>query len=429
VAKKYHQGRAAVFVGTDITERNQSQALLRESRELFLRFMNNSPSVAFMKDEDGHMLYVNSLFETIFSGLGNVLGKTDHDLFPAEFADRFRDIDLEVLNTGRQVEIIEHVPQQDGVHQYLSNKFSFRDEKGRNVLGCVSTDITARMRIEADLAQKISELARHDNKLARLGLLVSGVAHEINNPANFISLSTPLLRDAWDGIVPILDEYRRNNGEFTLLNMDYSQVQPYIRDLFHSIDSGVQRIKRIVQELTAFSRKDVPEQSDELDIRLVVKAAIALLKHQIRKSTDRFSETYDADLPPVTGSFQRLEQVCVNLVQNACQALSSKDRGISVEVRHDEDNDSVVITVADEGIGIATDLLPRITEPFYTTKHDHGGTGLGLSIAAKIVEEHRGAISFSSQVGVGTCVTIVLPCRAAASADEAVATSIAASGT
>jgi polar amino acid transport system substrate-binding protein len=119
-------------------------------------------------------------------------------------------------------------------------------------------------------------------------------------------------------------------------------------------------------------------------------------------------------LPPVPGSFQRLEQVIINLLQNACQALTDRTRGIFISTALADKGDHVVVRVQDEGAGITAEDLARIREPFFTTKQESGGLGLGLSISARIVEEHGGTMRFTSQPGAGTTVEISLPCRAGA---------------
>jgi polar amino acid transport system substrate-binding protein len=141
----------------------------------------------------------------------------------------------------------------------------------------------------------------------------------------------------------------------------------------------------------------------------VIESAVALLSNMIKKSTNRFSIEYGKNIPSLKGNFQRLEQVIINLVQNACQALPDAKKGIFITVQFIEENSTVVIKVRDEGTGIPPETLLHITDPFFTTKHDSGGVGLGLSISSKIVEEHGGSIRFNSEIGAGTTAEITLP--------------------
>jgi polar amino acid transport system substrate-binding protein len=134
-----------------------------------------------------------------------------------------------------------------------------------------------------------------------------------------------------------------------------------------------------------------------------------LLANPIRKATHHFSTSYQEELPRVRGNLRRLEQVAINLILNACQSLSGTERAIRVETSLDEEENRVVLTVADEGEGIPESVLARITDPFFTTRREAGGTGLGLAVAARIAEEHAGRLSFESEQGRGTVARLSLP--------------------
>ena len=125
--------------------------------------------------------------------------------------------------------------------------------------------------------------------------------------------------------------------------------------------------------------------------------------------TDSFEAQYAESLPAVIGNRQRLEQVVVNLVQNACEALANRAKSIRVATIFEPDTESVVVVVEDEGVGIPPEQLKDLTVPFFTTKRDQGGTGLGLSVSSGIVEEHDGELSFASTHGQGTCAKLILP--------------------
>jgi signal transduction histidine kinase len=192
-----------------------------------------------------------------------------------------------------------------------------------------------------------------------LGTLVSGVAHEINNPNNFIRLNTPTLQEAWESALPILEEYYTENGDFMIGGMKYTEMRGKIPVLFSGILNGSDRIMQIVEDLKNFVRKDVSEAKQSVDINAVLKSAISLILNMIKKSTDRFSVEYNRDLPSLIGNFQRLEQVFVNLIQNACQALKEPSKGIFVSTSYDEEMKSLLVKIRDEGIGISSEKLWR----------------------------------------------------------------------
>jgi len=235
------------------------------------------------------------------------------------------------------------------------------------------------------------------------------VAHEINNPNNFIMLNTPILLEAWENARPILEEYYEKNGDFLLGGMTYSQMRENIPILLSGVLDGSTRIKQIVDDLKHFVRQDSPDLTQSVDLNAVLKSALSLVSNLITKSTNHFSIDYGENIPSITGNFQRLEQVVINLIQNACQALPDPHRGISVSTSYRPETGTILITIRDEGIGIPPESLPHVTDPFFTTKQGFGGIGLGLSISSRIVEEHGGKMTFTSEPGKGTTVEVLLP--------------------
>ena len=155
--------------------------------------------------------------------------------------------------------------------------------------------------------------------------------------------------------------------------------------------------------------RDASDMTQSVDINAVLISAISLLSNVIMKSTNHFSVEYGKNLPVLRGNFQRFEQVIINLVQNACQSLPDERKGIFASTSYDEKRRSIVVKVEDQGTGIPSENLSHITEPFYTTKSDSGGLGLGLSISSRIVKEHGGTLTFTSEPGKGTKAEIVLP--------------------
>jgi C4-dicarboxylate-specific signal transduction histidine kinase len=165
----------------------------------------------------------------------------------------------------------------------------------------------------------------------------------------------------------------------------------------------------IVESLKGFARAEASELSQLVDVNEVVRSALVLVNNQIRKSTRRFSVAHADGLPAVRGNSQLLEQVVINLVQNACEALTDRRQALAISTAHDPGARDVVVTIHDEGVGIPPEKLPHIMDPFYTTKRASGGTGLGLSVSATIVKDHGGTLSFASAPGTGTTVTLRLP--------------------
>jgi PAS domain S-box-containing protein len=274
----------------------------------------------------------------------------------------------------------------------------------------VKQDITDRKKREEEAKLQLEQLIQAD-KMVALGTLVSGVAHEINNPNNFIMLNTPLLQKVWDSLLPILDKFYEENGDFSIMNVKYSAMKEKYPKMCQNIMEGSRRIKRIVEDLKRFAQKSSSEIFEPVDVNSVINSSITLLENQIKKSTDKFEVNLAENIPTTIANFQYLEQIVINFIQNSCQALPDKKRGIKVSTLYDEKEGTIEIKIEDEGSGIKEEDMPHITNPFFTTKRDTGGTGLGLSISSKIIKDLGGRLEFSSRVNVGTTARVILPIK------------------
>ncbi|WP_243372634.1 transporter substrate-binding domain-containing protein [Geotalea sp. SG265] len=274
----------------------------------------------------------------------------------------------------------------------------------------------------AELAQEVSEkkqalekLRLHQDKLIQadkmtsLGILVAGVAHEINNPNGLMLLNMPILRDVYRDAGEVLDEHLEEKGDFTLGGLPYTRMRREVPLMIDEMLEGAQRIKRIVEELKNFARREDATVAVPFDLKPVVMAALRLVDPTIRKATNRFQADLADDLPRIRGNPQRIEQVVVNLVLNACQALPAPHCGIMLRTFRDAESGAVVLELRDEGTGIAAEHLSHLTDPFFTTKRESGGTGLGLSVSDGIIKEHGGTLTFASVAGAGTTVTLTFP--------------------
>ena len=274
----------------------------------------------------------------------------------------------------------------------------------------------------AELASEISErkraleeLQRHQDKLiqadkmASLGILVSGVAHEINNPNALILLNTPILKEAFADAIDILEDHFRQHGDFSLGGLPYSRMRQEVPRLTDEVQESARRIRRIVDDLKDFSRRDDAAISIFFALNPVVEAALRLVDPTLRKATANLHLDLGDGLPEVCGSPQRIEQVVINLILNACQSLTDRSAAITVRTRQKCEGTQVVLEVCDSGSGILPEHLPHLTDPFFTTKREIGGTGLGLAISAGIIEKHGGTLEFVSTPDVGTIVSVCLP--------------------
>ncbi len=266
-----------------------------------------------------------------------------------------------------------------------------------------------RSRAEAKARMRQEQLFRAA-KMVSLGTLVSGVAHEINNPVTSALLNTQTLRKVWQGVLPILDAQSREQGDFRVGGMTYNQIRERMPDLLAHIEEGTRRVRDIVTDLKDFARETPAERTDDIDLNQVVPKALGLVSNLIKKSTQAFSVDYAPGLPRFKGSAQRIEQVVINLVMNACQALADSAGAVRVRTGAAPDGGGVFVEVRDEGQGMSAEALQRAKDPFFTTKRDGGGTGLGLAISDRIVRDHEGRMTFVSEPGKGTTVRVTFPC-------------------
>lgn len=271
----------------------------------------------------------------------------------------------------------------------------------------LAREVAERQRVVEELRINQQQLVQAD-KMAALGILVSGVAHEINNPNGFILLNMPILKEAYLDAQEVLDERLEREGDYPLGGLPYSRMRTEVPRMLDEMEEGARRIKRIVEDLKDFAKSEPSARFEPIDLNAVVRTAVRLLDASIRKATSRFETSY-GDLQEVRGNAQRIEQVAINLILNACQALPDRSRGIFVATSFEPGRGVVVLTVRDEGEGIAAEHLSRLTDPFFTTKRDSGGTGLGLAVSDGIAKEHGGALGFESAPGKGTVVTLTLP--------------------
>jgi polar amino acid transport system substrate-binding protein len=272
----------------------------------------------------------------------------------------------------------------------------------------LTREIAERKHAEDELRLNQQQLVQAD-KMAALGVLVSGVAHEINNPTGLILLEVPTLKRAHGDISPILERYYRENGDFRCGGLPYSRMREEMPRSLEKLQDAGKRIKRIVDDLKDFARQGDSACNEIVNLNGVAQAAVRLVEPTIRKATRCFSADYGEHLPKIRCNAQRIEQVLVNLILNACQALPDSGRCIQLTTGHDPDQRTVSFRLRDEGSGISPEHLARLTDPFFTTKREMGGTGLGLSVSAGIVKEHGGTLEFESIPGRETVVTLNLP--------------------
>jgi PAS domain S-box-containing protein len=272
----------------------------------------------------------------------------------------------------------------------------------------VSRDVTAKIRME-DEAKLIQSRLIHANKMTSLGALVSGVAHEINNPNSYIMSNTQVFAKIWKDAIEILKENCHDKKGVLIGGIPFPRLLEIAPKLLIGINDGSVRISNIVNNLKDFSQPQRTDMDGKVNVNKVIMSSRSILDHNIKQFTHSFNVNCNENIPPARGNTQQIEQVIINLIMNALQSLPDKTSEIWVSTSHNQKSNTVEIKVRDKGVGMSEDVLNQVTEPFFTTKADAGGTGLGLSISYAIIKDHKGFMSFNSEKGKGTTVTATLP--------------------
>jgi PAS domain S-box-containing protein len=380
-AVRDNSGRVVRYQGAlmDITERREMERRLHQQQEFASRLVDSFPDLILVLDTIGHYTFVSPRCK-------DILGYDIEDTQQMEFGGRTHPEDLPfVLSlykdmlSGKQTFGSVEIRVRHKLGEWRRIRFNFSplsDEKG-NIEGVVLSgrDVTDLKRLEEQLIQA--------EKLAAMGQMLAGVAHELNNPLTAILGVTELLRER-----PGADDATRRQLELT-----HRQAR---------------RAARIVQNLLEFSRPASPHKK-ALDLSNLLERTLQLHEHSLRRNNIEVDSHLPADLPGVIGDANQLIQVFLNLITNAEQAIQEVRDSGRIQLRAGRNGKQVTITVQDDGVGISPEALPKIFDPFYTTKRPGGGTGLGLSICMSIIREHGGNIEAETLPAGGSAFTIYLP--------------------
>src|SRR5467141_4454330 len=380
-AVRDNAGRVVRYQGAlmDITERREMERRLHQQQEFARRLVDNFPDLILVLDTEAHYNFVSPRSK-------DVLGYEVEDTQHMAFGDRTHPEDLPAVLSlykdviaGTQTFASLEVRVRHKLGEWRRIRFNFSplsDEKG-NIEGVVLSgrDVTELKRLEEQLIQS--------EKLAAMGQMLAGVAHELNNPLTAILGVTELLRDS-EG----LQENTKRQLELT-----HRQAR---------------RAARIVQNLLEFSRPAAP-QKRPVDVNNLIERTLQLQDHSLRRNQVEVDFTPQSDLPTVIGDANQLIQVFLNLISNAEQAIREVRESGRIQIRIGRIGGHISVTVQDDGVGVAQEALPRLFDPFYTTRRPGGGTGLGLSICMSIVREHGGSIDVETLPAGGSAFTVFLP--------------------
>jgi signal transduction histidine kinase len=264
------------------------------------------------------------------------------------------------------------------------------------------TDITNEKLMERKLAQS--------QKFSSFGLLVSGIAHELGNLSNCITFNIPILRDYLTRLIPIMDDHARNHDDFEFFSMSYPEFRQDVFRLLDNMEHASNRISETGSGFKEFISMASAEKRKWVEVGSVINKSVALCRGQMKKTVKHFEMKIAEDFPPIFTDPSALEQVLVNLLINAAQAVEGGDSRVMLSARLGNTPHSyLIIEVSDNGCGMEEEILEKVFDPFFTTKEHMNGNGLGLFVSKNLIEDLGGKIEGESRVGVGSTFRVTLP--------------------
>lgn len=252
----------------------------------------------------------------------------------------------------------------------------------------------------------------HTQKGASLRIFVSGIAHELGNLNNCITFNVPILRDYLKELVPIIDVYARNHKEFELFGMSYPEFRKDVFRILDNMEHASSRITEMGSDLKEFARVASTEKQRWVEVSSVIMKSVDLCREQIRKTVKSFEVNIAEDVPLIFTDPVALEQVLVNLLINAAQAVDGDDFRVMLSAKLGNTlQDYLIIEVSDNGSGMDEETKEKIFDPFFTTKRDMRQSGLGLFICRNLIEGLAGQIEVESEPGEGSVIRVLLRCK------------------
>lgn len=429
----YYDGKSySMAICTDISRRLAAEEALRTSEQKFSAIFSMTPDpMALTRLHDGVLLDVSHSYAEYFGYertemLGHSTLQSDLGLWlDAAHRQKWRDV---LERDGEVLGFETPLRRKDGATVIVLISGKIIDVGGERCVIVDLRDITERKQMEELLRQEKTEQAvlirkledaqnqlLQSEKLAAIGQLAAGVAHEINNPLGFIRSNLSTLKNYTDNLLSLVAAYEKVDS----LLQNHPEIRDHISKAKRETDldfltedvhnliaeslEGADRVRRIVQDLQDFSRVDADEWQ-RVDIRSCLESTINMAWNEIRNKADLIRDF--GSVPMIECIPSRLNQVFMSLLVNAAQAITERGK-ITISTRWH--NNDVEIAIADTGQGIPADILPKVFDPFFTTKPVGKGTGLGLSVSYGIIRDHGGNIEVVSEPGVGTTFTIRLP--------------------
>lgn len=256
---------------------------------------------------------------------------------------------------------------------------------------------------ESTEQHRLREANEEASRLASLGELSAGIAHEINNPTGLIVHAVSLFSAAIRDLIPATSHYQKQNPFWLIAGLPPTVAMDELYHSCNTIEEGAKRIRRIVNDLKRYAMPHIADEYTQVCLNDVLQVALRLTANQTKPH--QITTMQCEPSPKIRGDVQQLHQVLINLIQNACHACADKSGTIVLETHIEADK--AILSITDNGCGMDNTTLKRITEPFFTTRRNEGGSGLGLSVCSKIIKEHQGEMQMQSSLGQGTKIRLI----------------------
>lgn len=374
----------------DITDLKKAQIDLKESEELYHSLLRTSPDGIIITDLEGRITEASDVAIGLLGITDNL--KIDGMHFMQFIPTTSRRALVKICRTTIKEGLVQNVE----IKLNRIDKSEFFGEVSSTQIKGQNGELKAFMADIRNISERkiLEKQIRHSERMTGIGEMATGMAHEINQPLNTISLSI-------DNIIYNIDNKTLN--------------ETYLKTKINKVFDNISRIKTIIDHVRTFSRDQEDFIQSEFDLNKSIKNSISMISEQMNHKDIKLDFKGEIKLPTLKGNTHRFEQVMLNLLINAKDALEEKKKKLGknfekrIEISTKHTNHQIIIEVKDNGIGINSEDIDKILLPFYTTKAPGHGTGLGLSISYGIIKELNGEIEIISEVLMGTTIRIIVP--------------------
>jgi len=394
---EFDQKEYIIAIARDVTERQRSEQQFQQTVFQYTAMLDTVPAMVYLKDIDHRYVAVNKAFcDTIGKISSEIIGKTDYDILPIDVADEYHEADKAVMDRDSRVDDHERQSRDNNgdIVWVSTTKVPLHDNQGlvNGVVGLVQ-DVS-------DIHRSRDQLVQSD-KLAAIGTLAAGVAHEINNPIGFINSNLNTMRKYLQRTIEHIESLPCDDDT---LKKEMKDITSDFGEAIEESIEGAGRIRDIVADLKSFSRVDKAGKGNA-NLNEGIQSTLNIVWNELKYKCKVEKEF--GDIPDIYCMANQLNQVFMNLLMNAGHAITH-DQGL-IKIKTWADDSDIYVSIADNGTGIPRENMGKLFEPFFTTKDVGKGTGLGLSLAFDIIKKHGGQIDVKSEVGQGAEFTISLP--------------------